>query len=154
MPAKLPSEDMPYLASSSQVCHFYKGQGGNHELLNRKLRLRLSKSVLLPQNKTLVVSYLDSRASTLYFHLHLLIRWHVCRLLTDLGFPAPSYVWKTAVISSDVSDQRGAEIKSLRLFLATGFSRSLWKEDAIQWAQIIRWINLISLNKHGGEQSS
>lgn len=56
--------------------------------------------------------------------------------------------------SSEVSGQRGAKIKSLQLFLATGLSRSLWKEDAIQWAQIIGWINLISLNQHGHELSS
>lgn len=54
------------------------------------------------------------------------------------------------MISLEVSGQRGAEIKSLQLFLATGLSRSLWKEDAIQGAQIIGWINLIGLDEHGG----
>ena len=39
VPADLPSEDVQYLASSSQVCRFYKGQGGNNELLDRKVRL-------------------------------------------------------------------------------------------------------------------
>lgn len=56
-------------------------------------------------------------------------------------------------MSSEVSGQHGAEIKSLQLFLATGLSRLLWKEDVIQRAQIIRWINLISPNKRGDEQS-
>lgn len=78
----------------------------------------------------------------------------VCGLFANSGFPAPSYIWKTAVLSSQVSGQRGAEIKWLHLFFAAGFSRSLWKEDVIQWALIIGWINLISLNEHGGEQSS
>lgn len=55
--------------------------------------------------------------------------------------------------SSEVSGHRGAEIKSLQLVLATGLSRSLWKEDAIQWAQIIGWFNL-SLTEYRGEQST
>lgn len=55
--------------------------------------------------------------------------------------------------SSEVSGHRGAEIKSLQLVLATGLSRSLWKEDAIQGAQIIGWFNL-SLTEYRGEQSS
>lgn len=45
-------------------------------------------------------------------------------------------------------------MKSLQLFLATGLSRSLWKEDAIQRVQIIGWFNFTSLNEHRGEQSS
>jgi len=71
-------------------------------------------------------------ASTLDFHLPRPVRWRVSLLRTDLGFPAPPYAWKTAVIPSELSGQWGAETKSHQLFLPTGLSRSLWKEDVIQ----------------------
>ncbi len=105
MPAELPVVSVWYLTSSSPLLH--KGQGEINELANRLMDVRR----VFCYHRTRLVSH-PLRVSTLQaFASHHLIHCHVRGLFASSGFPAPSYMWKTAVLSSQVSGQRGAEIE-------------------------------------------